>query len=355
MLDTIKERCLIYCYWVGDSLKRVLVIFSVSAFAISVAVFLYGLLYWAVLPKTALNIPVKFAFNSCEISGTPCSYITSMVKFSQGKLASGHNYHLELLLEVPDTESNREVGMFLTCTRFLTEDLQERNSTTPFCTSAVIPFKPPLVSLIETLLLFPLHMAAVINSNSLVRISLLEDHQETSSPSKAIEIELQSSKLQISSGVLKIWTADLAWGLGITYNMYHHPVASMILGVALILTIICLLAALALSKFLSPQKVVVTSTPLQRNRSNHDLADRQARARLNLEYRARVDLVGKQQCIGNESISSQEELMEQSEGDQDLGRVQAPSWAKPSLPLTEAVQRLDLPQPETTPQHTKAD
>jgi len=277
------------------------------------------------------------------------------VKFSQGKLASGHNYHLELLLEVPDTESNREVGMFLTCTRFLTEDLQERNSTTPFCTSAVIPFKPPLVSLIETLLLFPLHMAAVINSNSLVRISLLEDHQETSSSSKAIEIELQSSKLQISSGVLKIWTADLAWGLGITYNMYHHPVASMILGVALILTIICLLAALALSKFLSPQKVVVTSTPLQRNRSNHDLADRQARARLNLEYRARVDLVGKQQCIGNESISSQEELMEQSEGDQDLGRVQAPSWAKPSLPLTEAVQRLDLPQPETTPQHTKAD
>ena len=28
--------------------------------------------------------------------------------------------------------------------------------------------------------------------------------------------------------------------------------------------------------------------PLQRNKSNHDLADRQARARLNLEYRAEV-------------------------------------------------------------------
>ena len=181
-------------------------------------------------------------------------------------------------------------------------------------------------------------MVGVINSNSLVRISLLEDHQETASPSKAIEIELQSSKLQISSGVLKIWTPDLAWGLGITYNMYHHPVASMILGVASILTILCLLAALALSKFLSPQKVVVTSTPLQRNRSNHDLADRQARARLNLEYRARVDLVGKQQqCIGNEPISGQQELIGKSEGDQDPGRVQASSWAKPSLQLTEVM------------------
>ena len=161
-------------------------------------------------------------------------------------------------------------------------------------------------------------MAGVVNSNSLVRISLLEDHKETASPTKAIEIELQSSRLQISSGVLKIWTGDLAWGLGITYNMYHRPVASMILGVALILTIICLLAALALSKFLSPQRVVVTSTPLQRNRSNHDLADRQARARLNLEYRARAE----QQCIGNEELN-----------EKDL--VRAHSWAEPSLQLTE--------------------
>ena len=56
MLDIVKERCLLYCYWVssckscirnmnslqfqvGDSLKRILVIFSVSAFAISVTRF----------------------------------------------------------------------------------------------------------------------------------------------------------------------------------------------------------------------------------------------------------------------------------------------------------------------------
>ena len=174
----------------------------------------------------------------------------------------------------------------------------------------------------------------IVNSNSIVRISLLEDHQETSIPSKAIEIELQSSKLQISSGVLKIWTADLAYGLGITYNMYHHPVASMILGVASILTILCLFAALALSKFLSPQKVVASSTPLQRNRSNHDLADRQARARLNLEYRSRVDLASqKRQCIGNDT--GQEAAECETGGCEDVGRVQASSWATPPLHLTE--------------------
>ena len=212
--------------------------------------------------------------------------------------------------------------------------MQERSSAAPFCTSAIIPFKPPLVSLLENILLFPFHLVGIVNSNSVVRISLLEDHQETSIPSKAIEIELQSSKLQISSGVLKIWTADLAYGLGITYNMYHHPVASMILGVASILTILCLFAALALSKFLSPQKVVASSTPLQRNRSNHDLADRQARARLNLEYRSRVDLASqKRQCIGNDT--GQEAAESESGGCEDVGRVQASSWATPPLHLTE--------------------
>merc|ERR1711915_330961 len=58
---------------------------------------------------------------------------------------------------------------------------------------------------------------------------------------------------------------------------------STLLGVATILTVICLSAALLLAKFLQPNKVVIA--PTARTRSNHDLADRQARARLNLEYR----------------------------------------------------------------------
>lgn len=139
----------------------------------------------------------------------------------------------------------------------------------------------------ESLLLLPLHMLGLMSSTSLVSISLLEDHQEDfSNPSTSLEIELQTSRLQIHSGVLKIWTNDL---VGLRYQMYHHPMASMILGVASILTILSLMAALALSRFLAPQRVVLAgSSPIERKKSNHDLADRQARARYNLEYRQRL-------------------------------------------------------------------
>lgn len=286
MLDSLKEKCLLYCYWLGDSLKRVLVIVSVSAFAISVAVFLYGLLYWAVLPSTALAIPVRFTFSSCDVLGEPCSYITSRVKLKKDKLQPGHRYNLELLLDVPDSQANRDVGMFLTCTRLIPEHPSQLPPSTSTCSSSVVPFKASLVSLVESVVLLPLHMAGLATSNSLVSISLLEDHQEDrNSPSTALELELQTSRLQIQAGVLKIWTNDL---VGIRYHMYHHPKASMVMGVTSILTVLCLLAALALSNFLAPHRVVLAPSQLGRVKSNHDLADRQARARLNLEYREEV-------------------------------------------------------------------
>ena len=235
MLDSLKEKCLLYCYWLGDSLKRVLVIVSVSAFAISVAVFLYGLLYWAVLPSTALAIPVRFTFSSCDVLGEPCSYITSRVKLKKDKLQPGHRYNLELLLDVPDSQANRDLGMFLTCTRLIPEHPSQLPPSTSTCSSSVVPFKASLVSLVESLVLLPLHMAGLATSNSLVSISLLEDHQEDrNSPSTALELELQTSRLQIQAGVLKIWTNDL---VGIRYQMYHHPKASMVMGVTSILTV----------------------------------------------------------------------------------------------------------------------
>ena len=58
---------------------------------------------------------------------------------------------------------------------------------------------------------------------------------------------------------------------------------SIVLGVLVILAITCLVGALSIAKFLQPQRVV--TAPSARKQSNHDLADRQARARLNLEYR----------------------------------------------------------------------
>ena len=260
-----------YSYWIGDTLKRLLCIVSVSAFSISIAVTLYGALYWAILPSSAITIPVKWSFTSCDIVGQPCSYINSIVKLPVSQMTRS-GYNVELLMEVPDSPANRDVGMFLTCATTLPNEASS-------CSSALVPYRHAFLSSIESFIFLPFYVLRISSSNLILSISLLENHIDLSS-TESVLLELQTSKLQIFSARLKIWPCDLS---GIRYLMYHHPLISTLLGVATILTVICLSAALLLAKFLQPNKVVIA--PTTRTKSNHDLADRQARARLNLEYR----------------------------------------------------------------------
>jgi len=274
MLDSFKESCYRYCYWVGDSLKRLLCIASVAAFSISLAVTLYGGLYWAILPSSATVIPVRWGFTSCSVVGQPCTFIRSTVRLASRQMVGGSSYNVELLLDLPDSPANREVGMFLACSTLL-----PINST--ICTSTMMPFRPLLVTYLESIILIPLHMARIISSVSVLSIPLLDNHTESDNLiTSSIELELQTSKIQISNSRLKIWPCDLS---GVRYLMYHYPLISIVLGVLVILAITCLVGALSIAKFLQPQRVV--TAPSARKQSNHDLADRQARARLNLEYR----------------------------------------------------------------------
>jgi len=287
MLDSFKESLLLYCYWVGDYLKKVLVIVSVSGFAISIAVSCYGAFYYAILPSTAIYIPLTFRFNSCDIVGEPCSYIVSDVNLKSEHFPPGLKYNLELVLEVPDTPANRDVGMFLSC-------LHLESDAEPHCVSALLPFPPPLVSQVETLLLLPLLLARLVSTHLVAGVELLRDHdQAITQHSTHFRLQLQTSKLQIQSGGLKVWTNDLS---GVRFLMYHHPLASSLIGVASILTVTCFAGVVALSKLLAPKRVVQVEGEFpRRTKSNADLGERQARARLTLQYRQQMAMRQEQQ------------------------------------------------------------
>lgn len=308
MLDSFKESFLLYCYWVGDYLKRVLVIVSVSGFAISIAVSFYGAFYYAILPSSATYLPLTFNFNSCDIVGQPCSFITSEVLVESKHFPPGLKYNLELVLEVPDTPQNREVGMFLVCTSFSPSEERERlgdeRRGEATCVSALLPFHPWAVTVVETFFLLPFILTRVVNSNLETGIELVTGHEGSSlvPSTRAIHIQIESSRLQIQSGVLKVWTNELS---GFRYLIYHHPLASSIIGVGSILTVICLLGVICISKFLGPKRVIqakgVSDSEFpRRTKSNADLADRQARARLTLEYRQ--ELARRHQALQQDDV-----------------------------------------------------
>jgi len=274
----LKDQLLRTCYWLGDLLNRVLLTFSIAAAALSAAIFLYGAFYYAMIPSTALSIPVSFVFNSCQTVGQPCSYINGVVGIKPGELVPGLKYSIQLLLDVPDSARNSEVGMFLTCATITYGGEVEGGK---HCSSALVPYKSSSLRLIDTILYSPLYLTGLASQNIDLEVEIKNDHQENPhAPTQRIDLEIRTSKLQIYKGILKIWT-DLT---GVRYWMYHHPHVSSVVGVTSMLTIICSVAALSIARFLSPQTTVNVSS-VSPNNSNHDLAARAARARELLEAR----------------------------------------------------------------------
>lgn len=279
----LKDQLLRTCYWLGDLLNRVLLTFSIGAAAVSAAIFLYGAFYFAMIPSTALSLPVSFVFNSCQTVGQPCSYITGLVHIKPGQLVPGLKYSIQLLLDVPDSASNAEVGMFLTCAKITYggEVDQEAAGNGMHCSSALVPYRSSHLRLLDTVIYSPLYLTGLTAQNTELEIEIKKEHQENPhAPTQRIDLEIRTSKLQIYKGILKIWT-DLT---GVRYWMYHHPHVSSVVGVTSMLTIICSVAALSIARFLSPQTTVNVSVVSPSN-SNHDLAARSARAREILEAR----------------------------------------------------------------------
>jgi len=280
----LKDQLLRTCYWLGDLLNRVLLTTSIGAAAVSAAIFLYGAFYFAMIPSTALSLPVSFVFNSCQTVGQPCSYITGVVNIKPGQLVPGLKYSIQLLLDVPDSASNAEVGMFLTCAKITyggEVDQESAGNGGMHCSSALVPYRSSHLRILDTVMWSPLYLTGLTAQNTELEIEIKKEHQENPhAPTQRIDLEIRTSKLQIYKGILKIWT-DLT---GVRYWMYHHPHVSSVVGVTSMLTIICSLAALSIARFLSPQSTVNVST-VSPNNSNHDLAARSARAREILEAR----------------------------------------------------------------------
>jgi seipin len=347
----LKEQLLMTCYWLGDLLTRVLLTVSIAAAALSAAVFLYGTFYYAVIPKTALSIPVAFRFSSCAVVGQPCSFITAEVKLKKGqRMSPGNMYNIQLSLELPDSVENREVGMFLTCfnlsgsagssSPYCGNNVADDSHSSPYgtnmvageavspsstCVSSMVPYRSSHLKMLDTVVYSPLYLTGLASQHIDLEVMLATEHQENvHSPTEKIDLEIQTSKLQIYSGTLKIWTNIT----GIKYWLYHHPMLSSVLGVMSLLAVICLMVAISMASFLSPQ-VTVTASPSPQEQArqggNSDLAARSARARESLDQRLQQQQQGVR--VMAETLDSHQRVAESIvEGGESEGVRKRSGW-----------------------------
>ncbi|XP_032411559.1 seipin-like [Xiphophorus hellerii] len=284
--------------WFSRARRRLLqgfTVFSTVLLLLWIAVFLYGTFYYSYMPKAAFSAPVYYYYRTnCESpSSFWCSYPVanvSLMRNGKHALTFGQVYRMYLQLEMPDSPTNHEVGMFMIkTTLFLSgwrpsgflcshckpaaEGLQL--SLCEYSTDAVetgmLRYRSDLLNTLGTLLLLPAFLSGAAEQKQVVQVELFSEFTDDPyAPSVMAVLEILASKVQIYSSHLFVH----AHFTGLRYLLFYYPVLSALIGVATNFTFLSFLFILSYMRQLLrlPQKPEQITTDELQPQDENDLS-----------------------------------------------------------------------------------
>jgi len=209
------------------------VIYSVTKWILSfillltVSVFSYTTFYSTLMPKEVHEVDVNFQFVPCEDKPGPCTFPNASIKLDPHKqrLNIGQPYRIGIILELPDSYVNQELGMFMTC---LTMVDKNQEQIVRSCKSNMPEFRSNMLRGIETLTLSPMLMTGAVTQRQWLTITFMDDYVDTPNFSAdTINIEIMSKFIQIYSTKLQVHPRLF----GLKKMIYHHPWAAAVVGI----------------------------------------------------------------------------------------------------------------------------
>ncbi|XP_069036350.1 seipin isoform X2 [Lepisosteus oculatus] len=214
------------------TLLQAAVLLCVLVLLLWVAIFLYGSFYYSYMPTVSFATPVHYVYRTdCDsLDATLCSFPfanVSLLKNGREKvMIYGQPYRISLELELPESQSNQQLGMFLVQLSCYTRGGQVIASVSR---SAMLHYRSSLLETLATLFFSPLLLSGMAEQKQLLEVELYSDYRENSYvPTVGALLEIQTRRIQIYSAQLRIH----AHFTGIRYLLYNFPVTSAVIGVA---------------------------------------------------------------------------------------------------------------------------
>ncbi|CAB1451070.1 unnamed protein product [Pleuronectes platessa] len=232
ILSTVQQRVI-----------RSFVLFFVIALILTLAAFLYGSFYYSYMPVASFSSPVNYYYRSdCESpSSFLCTYPVANISLTKNKkpvLSFGQAYQISLTLEMPESLTNQELGMFMirtTC--FSQEGVQvassARTARQPLSASStrfsMLRYRSELLETLRTLLFLPAFLIGATEQKQMLEVELFSDYTDDPyAPSVTAVVEILSTRVQIYSSELYVH----AHFNGIRYLLFYFPVTSALVGVS---------------------------------------------------------------------------------------------------------------------------
>ncbi|XP_072252516.1 seipin-like [Leuresthes tenuis] len=218
-------------------------VFSVVLLLLCIAAFLYGSFYYSYMPRAAFSAPVHYYYRTdCESPASfLCSYPVANVSLMRNKkhvLTFGQVYRISLQLEMPDSPTNHDLGMFMIKTTCFSEHGGQIAASTRSARQllkasssrfGMLRYQSNLLKTLGTLLFLPAFLTGAAEQKQVLDVELFSEYiDDPYFPSATAVIEILSNKVQIYSSHLYVH----AYFTGIRYLLFNFPVLSALVGVS---------------------------------------------------------------------------------------------------------------------------
>ncbi|XP_046601223.1 seipin isoform X3 [Neodiprion lecontei] len=235
-----------------DAVLRGGIIVMTAVVVIWISIFLYAAFYYAYMPNISHVRPVHLTFESCDEKKGICSFPSAHVQLTkkQQLLMVGQPYKVNLHLEMPESPTNRELGMFMVCAQ-----LRDRDGVLVgnACRSAMLHYRSSLLHILTTLTFSPMMILGSAEEKQNIVLEMFANFEEDQShPVTDVYVEIQSRFVEFYSATVMI-NAHLS---GLRYIMFHWPILSAILGISTNLFFIALICVLSYLHFIAEDEIL---------------------------------------------------------------------------------------------------
>ncbi|XP_046751449.1 seipin [Diprion similis] len=235
-----------------DAVVRGGIIVITAIVVVWISIFLYAAFYYAYMPNISHVRPVHLKFESCDEKKGICSFPSAHVQLTkkQQLLMVGQPYKVNLHMEMPESPTNKELGMFMVCAQ-----LRDRDGVLVgnACRSAMLHYRSSLLHTLTTLTFSPMMILGSTEEKQNIVLEMFANFEEDQShPVTDVYVEIQSRFVEFYSATVMI-NAHLS---GLRYIMFHWPILSAILGISTNLFFIALICILSYLHFIAEEEIL---------------------------------------------------------------------------------------------------
>ncbi|XP_073676795.1 BSCL2 lipid droplet biogenesis associated, seipin, like isoform X2 [Garra rufa] len=258
----ILETMVVLLVRARQKLLEMAILICVILLVFWVALFLYGSFYYSFMPTANFITPVYFFYRTdCpsphhSVCSFPVANVSLLKNGKHQVMTYGQPYQISLELEMPESPSNQDLGMFLV-------------KMTPYSEAGQI-VDTSARSALGTVVFSPMLLTGASEQKQSVIVELYSEFKDDPyKPTIGAIIEIHSQRIQIYKAHLYIF----AHFTGIRYLLYHFPLISAVIGVMSNFTFLSMIVVLSYLQFnlghcRTPGKAV---TQLEENNEPHDL------------------------------------------------------------------------------------